>query len=104
MSAVEQFPILLSDAEEESSAVAPCFSHEGINVCLLPARRLVVYVSRSPPLAPRNPHCAGLAIVRNAPGPFVFRKTVNGEKTWSFDSVFGFVEADFRVVPLHPSQ
>lgn len=33
MSAVEKFPILLSDAEEESSAVAPCFSHEGINVC-----------------------------------------------------------------------
>ena len=34
MSAVEQFPILLSEAEEESSAVPPCFSHEGINVCL----------------------------------------------------------------------
>lgn len=32
MSAVEKFPILLSDAEEESSAVPPCFSHEGINV------------------------------------------------------------------------
>ena len=32
MSAVEQFPILLSEAEEESSAVPPCFSHEGINV------------------------------------------------------------------------
>lgn len=32
MSAVEKFPLLLSDAEEESSAVAPCFSHEGINV------------------------------------------------------------------------
>ncbi|CAG8039956.1 unnamed protein product [Penicillium nalgiovense] len=31
MSAVENFPILLSDAEEESSAVPPCFSHEGIN-------------------------------------------------------------------------
>ena len=36
MSAVEKFPTLLSDAEEESSAVAPCFSHEGINVsCFL---------------------------------------------------------------------
>lgn len=34
MSAVEQFPILLSEAEEESSAVPPCFSYEGINVCL----------------------------------------------------------------------
>jgi hypothetical protein len=33
MSAVEKFPILLSEAEEESSAVPPCFSHEGINVC-----------------------------------------------------------------------
>lgn len=33
MSAVDQFPILLSEAEEESSAVPPCFSHEGINVC-----------------------------------------------------------------------
>jgi len=34
MSAVEKFPILLSEAEEESSAVPPCFSHEGINVRL----------------------------------------------------------------------
>jgi AP-1 complex subunit mu len=32
MSAVEKFPILLNDAEEESSAVRPCFSDEGINV------------------------------------------------------------------------
>jgi len=32
MSAVEKFPILLSEAEEESSAVPPCFSNEGINV------------------------------------------------------------------------
>ena len=40
MSAVEKFPVLLSEAEEESSAVPPCFSHEGINVCsrtMLPA-------------------------------------------------------------------
>lgn len=34
MSAVEKFPILLSEAEEESSAVPPCFSDEGINVRL----------------------------------------------------------------------
>lgn len=34
MSAVEKFPILLSEAEEESSAVPPCFSDEGINVGL----------------------------------------------------------------------
>ena len=31
MSAVEKFPVLLSDAEEESSSVPPCFSDEGIN-------------------------------------------------------------------------
>ncbi|MCJ1467006.1 AP-1 complex subunit mu-1-Iike [Pseudocyphellaria aurata] len=31
MSAVERFPVLLSEAEEESSAVPPCFSDEGIN-------------------------------------------------------------------------
>ena len=35
MSAVEKFPILLSEAEEESSAVPPCFSDEGINVSAL---------------------------------------------------------------------
>ena len=40
MSAVEKFPVLLSEAEEESSAVAPCFSDEGINVgCLGPYDR-----------------------------------------------------------------
>lgn len=33
MSAVDNFPVLLSEAEEESSAVPPCFSDEGINVC-----------------------------------------------------------------------
>ncbi|KAB8360867.1 hypothetical protein FH972_024601 [Carpinus fangiana] len=31
MSAVDKFPILLSEAEEESSAVPPCFTDEGIN-------------------------------------------------------------------------
>ncbi|RYO16727.1 AP-1 complex subunit mu-1 [Alternaria tenuissima] len=31
MSAVEKFPILLSEAEDESSAVPPCFPSEGIN-------------------------------------------------------------------------
>ncbi|KAK5133889.1 AP-1 complex subunit mu-1 [Meristemomyces frigidus] len=31
MSAVEKFPILLSEAEEESSSVPPCFTSEGIN-------------------------------------------------------------------------
>jgi AP-1 complex subunit mu len=32
MSAVEKFPVLLNDAEEDNSAVPPCFSDEGINV------------------------------------------------------------------------
>lgn len=31
MSAVEKFPVLLSEAEEESSSVPPCFSDDGIN-------------------------------------------------------------------------
>ena len=44
MSAVEKFPILLSEAEEESSAVPPCFSHEGINVRLMSLLR-IPYVS-----------------------------------------------------------
>jgi hypothetical protein len=43
MSAVEKFPQLLSDAEEESSAVPPCFSDEGINVC---AHRLNAVIGR----------------------------------------------------------
>lgn len=41
MSAVENFPVLLSEAEEESSAVPPCFSHEGINVRVLLLPRTV---------------------------------------------------------------
>lgn len=48
MSAVEKFPILLSDAEEESSAVPPCFSHEGINVCF--ARNRIGFRTCSPPV------------------------------------------------------
>lgn len=35
MSAVDNFPILLSEAEDESSVVPPCFSDEGINVCAI---------------------------------------------------------------------
>lgn len=31
MSAVEKFPVLLSEAEDESSSVPPCFSSDGIN-------------------------------------------------------------------------
>nr|POE87519.1 ap-1 complex subunit mu-1 [Quercus suber] len=31
MSAVEKFPVLLSEAEDESSSVPPCFTSEGIN-------------------------------------------------------------------------
>lgn len=44
MSAVEKFPILLSEAEEESSAVPPCFSDEGINVRLLVKNEICCYV------------------------------------------------------------
>lgn len=44
MSSVEKFPILLSEAEEESSAVPPCFSDEGINV-----RSIDIYIISSPP-------------------------------------------------------
>ncbi len=46
MSAVEKFPVLLSEAEEESSAVPPCFSDEGINVRILE-------MSQYNPTAPR---------------------------------------------------
>lgn len=56
MSAVEKFPLLLSEAEEESSAVAPCFSHEGINVRFaLVARGLGGLRVRSPPLPRLRP-------------------------------------------------
>lgn len=44
MSAVEKFPVLLSEAEEESSAVPPCFSHEGINVRCRPPPPLVLKI------------------------------------------------------------
>ena len=44
MSAVEKFPVLLSEAEEESSAVPPCFSDEGINV----RQKTSSYLSRFP--------------------------------------------------------
>lgn len=53
MSAVEKFPILLSDAEEESSAVPPCFSHEGINVCFSELSRVACCVFWPSRLAPR---------------------------------------------------
>lgn len=48
MSAVDKFPILLSEAEEESSAVPPCFSDEGINVCALPSSKPELYSDISP--------------------------------------------------------
>lgn len=40
MSAVERFPILLSEAEEESSSVPPCFSDRGINYLYIPHNNL----------------------------------------------------------------
>lgn len=59
MSAVENFPLLLSEAEEESSAVAPCFSHEGINVCVV-VGEWTAYLSaclRVPPASLLSPTC-----------------------------------------------
>lgn len=53
MSAVEKFPLLLSDAEEESSAVAPCFSHEGINVRCVCC--VFGVVTSPPPVVPPYP-------------------------------------------------
>lgn len=55
MSAVEKFPILLSEAEEESSAVPPCFSHEGINVRSSP--RCLPLALRGPLVARRRRWC-----------------------------------------------
>lgn len=42
MSAVEKFPVLLMEAEEESSAIAPCLSHEGINYLYITHNNLYV--------------------------------------------------------------
>jgi len=42
LSVVENFPVLLLDAEEESSAVPPCFSHEGINYLYIRHNNLYV--------------------------------------------------------------
>lgn len=47
MAAVEKFPTLLSEAEEESSAVAPCFSSEGINVRIVSRCRTSLMARRS---------------------------------------------------------
>jgi len=49
MSAVEKFPILLLEAEEESSAVPPCFSHEGINVRTCPFASSDIYPALTHP-------------------------------------------------------
>jgi len=50
MSAVEKFPILLNEAEEDSSAVPPCFSDEGINVCDLPSQNCLPILTTAVPL------------------------------------------------------
>lgn len=42
MSAVEKFPMLLLEAEEESSVVPPCFSHEGINYLYITHNNLYI--------------------------------------------------------------
>ncbi|KAL8932894.1 MAG: hypothetical protein Q9211_006068, partial [Gyalolechia sp. 1 TL-2023] len=58
MSAVEKFPILLSEAEEESSAVPPCFSDEGINQYLY-IRHSNLYLLA---LTKRNPNPTSLLL------------------------------------------
>lgn len=68
MSAVENFPILLSDAEEESSAVPPCFSHEGINVCLMLATGAGLLTCRTPRRSPQPAWLWFLASMHTAPG------------------------------------
>lgn len=52
MSAVEKFPILLSEAEEESSAVPPCFSHEGINVRSVTPPIPLLFIPTNKPAVP----------------------------------------------------
>ncbi|KAL8755823.1 MAG: hypothetical protein Q9184_004681 [Pyrenodesmia sp. 2 TL-2023] len=57
MSAVEKFPILLSEAEEESSAVPPCFSDEGINYLYIRHSNLYLLA-----LTKRNPNPTSLLL------------------------------------------
>ncbi|KAI4270092.1 MAG: hypothetical protein LQ337_006899 [Flavoplaca oasis] len=57
MSAVEKFPILLSEAEEESSAVPPCFSDEGINYLYIRHSNLYLLA-----LSKRNPNASSLLL------------------------------------------
>ncbi|UKZ46110.1 AP-1 complex subunit mu-1-Iike [Trichoderma virens] len=57
MSAVEKFPVLLSEAEEESSAVPPCFSHEGINYLYIRHNNLYLLA-----LTKRNTNAAGILL------------------------------------------
>ena len=57
MSAVEKFPVLLSEAEEESSAVPPCFSSEGINYLYIRHNNLYLLA-----LTKRNSNAAELLL------------------------------------------
>lgn len=57
MSAVEKFPILKSEAEEESSSVPPCFSNEGINYLYIEHNNLYLVA-----LTKRNSNAAELLL------------------------------------------
>ena len=57
MSAVEKFPTLLSEAEDESSSVPPCFSDEGINYLYIRHNNLYLLA-----LTKRNSNAAELLL------------------------------------------
>ena len=57
MSAVEKFPQLLSDAEDESSSVPPCFSDEGINYLFIQHNNLYLLA-----LTKRNSNAAEILL------------------------------------------
>ena len=61
MSAVEKFPLLLLEAEEESSVVPPCFSSEGINYLYVMHNSLYILA-----LTKRNTNVAQLLLFLNS--------------------------------------
>lgn len=61
MSAVEKFPLLLLEAEEESSVVPPCFSSEGVNYLYVMHNSLYLLA-----LTKRNTNVAQLLLFLNS--------------------------------------
>lgn len=90
MSAVENFPLLLSEAEEESSAVAPCFSHEGINVRVIVVESLACLLAclRVPP--------------RLSPVPDMRHQSVAFD-CFAWNRACAYYPG-FLIVPLYPTQ